>query len=266
MSFFSVVIPTYNAEATLEKCLDSVLNQTYKDVEVIIMDACSSDLTLTIIKERAANFNNIRWVSEKDCGIYDAMNKGIAQASGEWLYFLGSDDFLWDINVFADIAEEAGNHKADIIYGDAIVTSDGGRHGGKFDVKTLLLSHNLCHQTIFYKKWIFEIVGLYNIKYPIIADWDFNIRCFEKEQIVTHYVMRKIVLFNDVSGISSVSKKDQFYSMIPAPYIKEILELKKKYDIVINSNPYIISVYIYKIIKKTGIVKLISLIQRKANN
>lgn len=269
MPFFSVIIPTHNASHTLEKCLDSVLNQTYKDVEIIIMDACSSDSTLTIIREKAKEYKNIKWVSEKDGGIYDAMNKGVAQASGEWLYFLGSDDFLYDSEVFSDIVTETTHYKPDVIYGDAVVTSDGSRHGGVFSLDTLLFSHNLCHQTVFYSKRVFDIIGSYNLKYPLIADWEYNIRCFSDGHITKHYVERKIVLFNDVTGISSMSKNDFFYRMIPATYIKEIEALKeeiealkKRYDAVINSGPYTMGTFLYDIMEKCGLVKIVAMLRK----
>lgn len=100
MFFLSVIIPTYNSENTIEKCLDSLLAQTFKDFEICIIDGGSLDNTLTIATCYRTQFKNIRIVSEPDEGVYDAMNRGIDFASGKWLYFLGSDDKVFDPFVF----------------------------------------------------------------------------------------------------------------------------------------------------------------------
>ena len=86
----SIIIPTFNSANTLRRALDSIIGQTLNDLEVLIMDGVSTDQTLDIAK--TYNDNRIRIFSEPDNGVYDAMNKGIDKASGEWLYFLGSDD------------------------------------------------------------------------------------------------------------------------------------------------------------------------------
>ncbi len=90
----SIIIPTYNSAKTLSKCLDSLVNQTFQNFEVIILDGKSSDDTVSISLRYTDIFKNIRLISERDKGIYHAMNKGIEMAKGEWLYFLGSDDYI----------------------------------------------------------------------------------------------------------------------------------------------------------------------------
>ena len=92
----SLIIPTYNSEKTLRAALDSISNQKFDDWEVIVVDGVSSDETLSIVKQYSQRERRIRWISEPDEGIYDAMNKGVQMAQGEWVYFLGSDDWLYD--------------------------------------------------------------------------------------------------------------------------------------------------------------------------
>jgi glycosyltransferase involved in cell wall biosynthesis len=123
MPFFSIIVPTYNSEATLKGCLESVLCQKFTDIEILIIDGMSNDKTLSIAK----NYKNpiIRIYTETDEGIYDAMNKGIKQSQGKWLYFLGSDDELYDNEVLTNIATLINNNdNPDIIYGNVMVTRD----------------------------------------------------------------------------------------------------------------------------------------------
>src|SRR5215216_6167566 len=120
LPLLSIIIPTYNSEKTLSCCLQSVLNQTFKDFEILIIDGLSSDNTINVIK--GYNNSKIRVYSEKDKGIYDAMNKGIEKSAGEWLYFLGSDDQFFNEYVLEAIFQ--GNKDilkhSDYVYGNVI--------------------------------------------------------------------------------------------------------------------------------------------------
>ena len=90
----SIITPTLNAAETLEACILSVKNQTYLNKEHLIIDGQSTDGTLHILKKHAENYPQLKWITENDDGIYDAMNKGIDLSSGDWLYFMGSDDYF----------------------------------------------------------------------------------------------------------------------------------------------------------------------------
>ncbi|WP_293311989.1 glycosyltransferase family 2 protein [Pedobacter sp. UBA5917] len=175
---FSIIIPTYNSSETLKKCLESILNQTFEDFEVLIMDGNSTDTTVQIAKSYAND--KIKIFSENDCGVYEAMNKGIKSAKGEWLYFLGSDDELYEDLILKKIAcLSKGNSK--IIYGNVMVDQDAGwaKNGQVYDGifnKEKIIRNNICHQSIFYHKDVFTSIGHYNLRYPINADHDFNIR------------------------------------------------------------------------------------------
>lgn len=117
MPEISVVTIVYNGIAAIEKTINAVINQSYKNVEYIIIDGGSTDGTVDVIKKYA---NNIQyWVSEKDKGIYDAMNKGIAAANGDWIVFINCGDFFYSNNVLKEIFVEKANEikDADIIYG-----------------------------------------------------------------------------------------------------------------------------------------------------
>lgn len=218
MPFFSVIIPTFNSASTLRAALESVVNQSYQDYEVIIMDGLSTDNSLEI----AAGFKNekIKIFSEKDNGVYDAMNKAVDKARGEWLYFLGSDDQLYDSTIFSVIADTAKEQGLNLIYGDAYFTSRKIVYGDQFD-RIRLKTHNISHQAIFYKRYLFERLGKYNTQFKIWADWDFNIRCFSYPDIKTLHIKTTIVKYNDEGGLSAVLMKDsEFIKLLPS-YVEE---------------------------------------------
>src|SRR5581483_3718628 len=94
----TVIVPAFNARATLGRCLDSVLAQSLAAVEVLVIDGGSTDGSVPLLQEYGARLSY--WVSEPDRGIYHALNKGLARARGDWIYILGADDWLWDADVF----------------------------------------------------------------------------------------------------------------------------------------------------------------------
>lgn len=185
--FFSVIIPTYNSAATLTACLTSIIQQSFKDFEVWIIDNNSSDGTKEIA-EKFRPFGDINFHSEEDKGIFDAMNKGTEWADGSYFYFLGSDDSFYGPDVLQSVYNDIGASGAEIIYGNVIMhgsnqwVNNGTIHAGEFDLKRLL-SHNICHQSIFYNRGVFKKVGNYNLKYPVFADFDLNLRCAASYQL-----------------------------------------------------------------------------------
>ena len=229
MPFFSIIIPTYNSEKTLKKCLESVLFQSFNDFEILIMDGVSIDDTLEI----AENFNDnrIKIFSEKDEGIYDAMNKGIDKSKGEWLYFLGSDDELYQETVLEKIYSTTIVTRRKIIYGNAKIVGDAGWakdgdiYDREFDLEKILRK-NICHQAIFYYRTVYQKLGKYNIGYNICADWDFNLRCFAKYQFL--YIEDIIAKFigGNSSSVMIDNKFDSERWINISKYFKYILHKK----------------------------------------
>jgi glycosyltransferase involved in cell wall biosynthesis len=240
MAVISIIIPTYNSANTIRLALDTLLCQSFTDYEILVIDGISTDKTLEIVNEYKHKCSCVTLISEEDRGVYDAMNKGIDLAQGEWVYFLGSDDSLHDDKVFEDVVAITKKEPVDIIYGDAIVLSNNQRFGGEFDILRIQTENNLCHQTIFYRKSIFERIGKYNLKYKVAADWDMNIRCFRHPEIRTLYIDRIIVFFNNLTGISSLPHDDPFYDQVPVPFIRQM----------VNSRAYKIGGFIDKLLKK----------------
>jgi len=195
----SVIIAVYNGAKVIEKSVRSFLNQNYVNKELIIVDGGSADETLSIIKR--FDDPSIFWKSEPDKGVYDAMNKGIERATGEWIYFLGADDEFYNNEVLASLFGGSNFDGIDFLYGN--VKRDGFKkvYDGEFDYRKLLIK-NISHQAIFYRKNIFQQLGNYNVNFKTHADWDFNLRCFEKKEIRIKYHPEVIARFGQ-GGLSS---------------------------------------------------------------
>jgi glycosyltransferase involved in cell wall biosynthesis len=225
--FFSIIIPTFNSASTLAQTLNSVLLQSFADLEILICDGKSGDRTLDIILEYQVKDNRINYISEPDKGIYDAMNKGISKAKGKWLLFLGSDDQLYDGNVLKSAFDFLNNTVADLVYGnvqlqgDASWAQDGIIYDGEFS-KAKLFEKNICHQAIFYSAGIFNKVGTFNINYNICADWDFNLRSFAFCKV--QYI--DLVIAKFIGGGQSTSAHDKLFT--PR---ERVFNIKKYYNL-----------------------------------
>ena len=209
---FSIIIPTFNSEATIATALESIAMQSFWDYEVLIFDNGSKDKTLDIIKKHGNTDLRLQWWSERDNGIYDAMNKGIGKAIGQWLFFLGSDDSFYSPLVLAQIKEAIENNKTRMVYGNVQLNkSIGFNHdslifAGEFHASRLLHA-NICHQSVFYHESLFKEFGLFNTKYKLLADWDFNLRCFSHAE--PFYV--DMIVANFFAGASSSSGVDEVF-------------------------------------------------------
>lgn len=181
--FFSIIIPTFNAAKVISDCIKSVINQSYENFEVLVMDGDSNDGTLEVI--RSFSDRRIRLFSSKDKGIYDAMNKGLQYVQGEWLYFLGSDDRLFNKNVLLEISR-ATAETIDVLYGN--VLNDFGENEGSAMLLERILYKNLCHQVIFYRRRVFDMLGAYDTRFKAYADWDFNLRWYFSGKITGKYI------------------------------------------------------------------------------
>ena len=217
---FSIIIPTYNSESSLKETLDSVLEQSFTDLEIILMDGGSKDITIAIAE--SYNDSRIKIYSEPDKGVYDAMNKGILKANGEWLYFIGSDDYLHAADVLQKVYDQLQKIKNHVLYGNVIIKGDAGWakdgqiYNGKYTLQRLLRG-NICHQAIFYRRsFLIENNLIYNLNYPIVADWDFNIQCRLKTSFT--YLAIIVAVFN-AGGISTgATNSDPFLDEIHHKY------------------------------------------------
>jgi glycosyltransferase involved in cell wall biosynthesis len=204
----SIITPTFNAAATLAHCLESVAQQTYRPVEHWIIDGQSTDTTLSIVKKYAQQHDHVRYVSEPDRGIYDAMNKGIALAQGDWIYFLGGDDVFYTDQVLTTVFGRAPFLKQDVLYGNVYSTRFNGIYDGPFD-EIKIFHQNICHQALFFRKSLFQVTGPFDLRFPIYADWDHNLKWFLNSSIIRQYVEVTVANYAD-NGFSSTNSETKF--------------------------------------------------------
>ena len=206
---FSIILPTCNAAASISACLNSIVNQNFHDWEIILMDAVSNDETIEIVKRYKENYPMIQIFSKKDDGIFDAMNQGLEKATGEWLFFIGSDDYLFDNNVLSKVAAVIGsNVSLNVIYGNVYSERFGGQYDGSFNFLKILYK-NICHQSMFLRKDVFEYTGLFNLKYRAQADWDHNLKWMLSSKTKKMYIPVIIAHYAD-GGYSSVTGDELF--------------------------------------------------------
>lgn len=195
----SIITPLFNSEYFLKEYFENILLINYPNLEIILVDGLSSDNSITIINSYKEKINIIL-LSEKDKGIYDAMNKGIDISNGEYIYFMGADDCLYNPDVFLNIFSNESNLRYDFIYGKFNFKNTNKIRGGERNNRNIFLN-NICHQAIIYQKLVFNKIGKYNISYPICADYDLNIRCFNNKDIKIKYI--DLVIGSFLSGGTS---------------------------------------------------------------
>ena len=242
----SIITVSFNSEKTIEQTIKSVINQTYKNIEYIIIDGGSTDGTIEIIKKYQDNISY--WVSEPDEGIYDAMNKGLAKAKGDIIGIINSDDW-YDENVFGNVVEHFLNSDCDVVHGDIIRVYD--------DIDLFIRSkpldiENIWHKTVFYhptmfvKKDIYDKLGFFRKEFILAADYEFMLRLYTNG-IKFSYLMNDIVYFrlggastrNIYSGYKEIRKISIEYGCNKAKanmfYYRQIL-FRKIYSILYRLN------------------------------
>jgi len=194
---FSIITPTYNCGSKLNRSLESVLGQDFQDFEYLIIDGNSQDGT----REQLAGIKDprVRSLSEPDKGVYDAMNKAVNRARGRYWYFLGAGDELLP-GVLKQIRSLLPDHEQDMIYGNVLLEGKT-LYDGYFS-RVKMCGHNISHQAIFYGRDVFKLVGDYDLKYAVAADWDLNMRCFGHRRIAIRYVPITVAIFEG-GGLSS---------------------------------------------------------------
>ncbi len=196
----SIILVTFNAGSYLKDCLDSILKQAYKNIEIVIKDGGSTDNTPSVVKEYERYITI--YETSPDSGIYDAMNQAIKLANGRWIYFLGADDRL-EVG-FSHMCNLLKDENT-IYYGDCV--TDNGFFGGKFSAYKLAKSF-MCQQAIFYPAVVFEKYN-YDTRFPVYADLALNIKCWGSDEIKKQYYPLTIAWYN-LTGFSSAPKDDLF--------------------------------------------------------
>lgn len=203
----SIITINYNNLEGLKRTVESVVNQTWQEFEYIIIDGGSSDGSAAYIESQSKSIDY--WVSEPDKGIYNAMNKGIAKATGEYLLFLNSGDHFYDTTVLQENIKYLQNY--DLICFDIEVrgdtTSEIVTYPEKIQFSDLCFG-SLCHQSTFIKKELFEIIGFYDEKLKLVSDWKFFILVLFKYNC-SYFKVSTILSTYYLDGVSSYTSNQK---------------------------------------------------------
>ncbi len=213
----TVVTVCYNAESIIEDTILSVINQSYKNIEYIIIDGNSTDNTLNIINQYKSSISTL--VSEPDKGIYDAMNKGLRLATGEWISFINTGDKFYNNNVLEDIFSHSKD-QLNIIYGDTEFIRNNGRKIEKsFEPTWIRRNMPTCHQSFFVRTTLAKNIG-FDTRYKYASDYNMIYNIFQKTGIDSvQHVPIVVSTYNAREGSSM---------MYPNAVFKETLVIRKK--------------------------------------
>ena len=246
----SIITCTYNSEKTILDTINSVLSQKYKNIEYLIIDGKSTDSTIDIIRLNQFNFSGrLRFISEPDNGIYDAMNKGILNSTGDIIGFLNSDDYFTSDDVIGSMIDNF-EEGIDAVYGDVHFIKNGNkekcvRYYSSAIFRPMMLKYGLmpAHPTFYARKNVYLKDGLFSLDYKIAADYDMMVRLFYKYNIKARYIKMDFVTMR-VGGISTKNLYSRFLTT------KEDLKACRNYGL--KTNLFFIS---FKYLKKIFEIK-----------
>ena len=180
---FTIITVCFNSEMTIERTIQSVLNQTCQDYEYIIIDGASTDGTMDIVRKYEPLFQGrMRWISEKDQGIYDAMNKGIGVASGELIGIVNSDDY-YEPDALEIMKNLYTGYRYSILYGAVRAVKDGRETMVYIKNHEFIEQDMITHPSCFISKKLYDTFGRYSLEYPYSADYEFMLRIRNEKEI-----------------------------------------------------------------------------------
>ncbi len=250
--FFSVITASFNSERTISKTIESLLNQTYTNFEYIIIDGNSKDATLDIIKSFESKFieKNItyKFISEPDKGIYDAWNKGIKLAKGEWISFIGSDDYYLEnaLSLYSNEINKSSKN-TNYISSRVIIIDNKGNSiktiGKMFNWANLIKNMDIAQVGSFHKKDLFEHIGNFSTDYKIVGDLDFYIR---SKNIIIPAFFNEVTAKMENNGVSNQINK----ALSEALKVRLFYKYENKPKIYLNHFITFMKCYINLIVKK----------------
>tara|TARA_B110000902_G_scaffold258847_1_gene329240 strand:+ start:279 stop:1130 length:852 start_codon:yes stop_codon:yes gene_type:complete len=234
----SIVTINFNNTTGLAKTIESVVNQEFKNFEWIIIDGGSTDASKELILDNLTHVNF--WVSEKDQGIYDAMNKGIKASTRDYILFLNSGDYFYT-NEATKIIDTI-DRNTDFVIFDYMkkMTSDILKIEQNVVPRSYLIDGMFCHQSVLHKRTLFDKIGLYDTSYEIAADYALFLKGFFEHNATFNYINKALVLYDDTEGISDynvVTESIYVNERIKAKksvFANEIIETLASRDILIN--------------------------------
>jgi len=211
----SIITVAYNAQNTIERCINSVFGQKYKNVEYIIVDGGSTDNTCRIIENYRGKIDV--FISEPDKGIYDAMNKGLALATGDVIGTINADDFFADDNVLYDIARVFSKQNTQILYGDLDYIDPSDKvirkwRSGRYSRGMFNWGWMPPHPTFYCKKSLFDKLGVYKLDYGSAGDYELMLRFIHLNDIDAYY-LNKVLIKMVVGGVSNKSLGNRVQAM-----------------------------------------------------
>ena len=205
----SIITVSYNSGSTIKQTIKSVIDQDYENIEYIIIDGNSSDNTLNVIRQYSEFIHF--FISEEDNGIYDAMNKGIANASGDIIGILNSDDFYPNSFIISNVVKSFLKNECDAVYGDLVYVKANDitkikRYwkAGEYTTKKIKNGWMLPHPTFFVKKSIYLRFGFYDTELKSAADYKMILNLLYKQNISVHYIPM-ILVYMRLGGHSNKS-------------------------------------------------------------
>jgi glycosyltransferase involved in cell wall biosynthesis len=215
----SIITVVYNNEKTIKDAIQSVLGQTYKNIEYVIIDGKSKDNTVNLINEYQEKLGY--FISEKDNGLYDAMNKGILACTGDVIGILNSDDLYQDLDVINDVMEQFNKDpELDILYGDLVYVKSEDTAKVVRNWKSKAYYNRFFenanvppHPALFVRNKVYKEAGLFDLDYKIAADYEFMLRIFRNNKFNSKYLNRLMVRMRlggaSNAGFSSIIKQNK---------------------------------------------------------
>lgn len=241
----SIITVTFNRAGVIKKAIEGVLRQKYKNYEYIIVDGASKDNTIEILKDYEEKFEGrMRWISEPDKGLYDAINKGIRMATGDVVGIINSDDFFHIDNTFDIIAKEFKDETIDAVYGDTRLLFDDGREKinscASFRRWMYRIGMMPGHQSFYIRKDLFEKYGYYKLGYKIAADFELLTRFMYVNKLNVRYIPQAYFTFS-MGGVSTqlsnklllnketvrALKENGLFACAPMIWLKYFFKIKK---------------------------------------
>lgn len=252
----SIITINYNDLNGLKKTIESVLGQTYNEFEYIVIDGGSNDGSSEYLEGLSGQVDY--WVSEKDSGIYNAMNKGIKKAQGEYLMFLNSGDWLCSKETLQGIFQD--KKEADVLFGNVIIDKNGNTerkingpsHGPV--TSTYLLYSTIFHQGSFIRQSVFDKFGNYDENYKIISDWVLFLKLSMNEHSF-QYIDVDVSYFDGL-GISSQDPKKNHEERLKELQKPEYVEVLSDYEVIQNMKSSVATRKEYEIVKNVKVLNL----------
>lgn len=228
----SIITPCYNSEKTIRQTIESVLSQTYPNIEYIIVDGGSTDNTVAIIQEYVPLFGDrLRYVSEKDEGIYDAMNKGIKMSHGQLIGIINSDDY-YEPRTVETVLKYYNPNKDQVIYGYMNELVKNVKNKIIASSHTNLNEKMITHPTCFVTRTVYQKYGLFLKCFKVAADYEFMLRLYKKSTVEFVQIPRVLANFR-IGGISSTRRTQLEKHIIQLKYgcitIKEFMQFLSSY-------------------------------------